>query len=265
MSVDPKQYTSLLQAVIHRLNEAGRIFMKGYRNPGEARRKGRVDLVTDTDLAVERFLAERLPPLTPGAVLLAEESAESAAVPDRCWIIDPVDGTTNFVHGWPLTGICIAYCEAGEPVVGVVSLPVLGECYYASKDGGAYRNGIPLRVAEADRLENAMVSTGFPYDAAERLDELLPAFGAVQARAQGLRITGSSAVDLAWLADGRLDAYFETGVMPWDVAAGVCVLREAGGVAARYDGSPFTLEDRRILAANGALLPELVEVLAPWA
>lgn len=240
------------------------MFLKGHRSPGRVYRKGKIDLVTDTDMALEKYLVERLAPLAPGAAILAEESAESTDIPERCWIIDPVDGTTNFSHGLPLTGICIAYYEGGEVCLGVISLPVLGECYYAYKGGGAFRNGTSIGVSGTSGIENAIIATGFPYDVEDRIDELLPAYRVVQAKAQALRQSGSCAIDMAWLACGRIDAYYERYVKPWDVAAGMCIIREAGGTVTHYDGSPFRIEKQQILATNSAMHPEMVEALRPW-
>lgn len=257
-------YVTLLESVLPIVAEAGGLFADGHRNPGTARRKGKIDLVTDTDVAVEKFLIERLAPLVPGAAFLAEESAASSAIPETCWIIDPVDGTTNFSHGWPLTGICVAFHHKGEIGLGVVNLPVLGECYYAARGAGAFRNGDPIRVSDTAGIENALVATGFPYDVEERIDAILPSYRLVQAKAQAVRQTGSSAIDLAWLSCGRIDVYYERRVLPWDVAAGLCILNEAGGTATRYDGSPFDFAKGRILATNSAMHAEFVSLLSPW-
>lgn len=255
---------SLLQSTLAVIEEANTLFLEGLRHPGTIHRKGKIDLVTDVDLALEEYLVKRLAPLVPGAAILAEESAESTTIPERCWIIDPIDGTTNFSHGWPLCGMSVAYCEDGEICLGVISLPAFEECYYASQNGGAFRNGAAIRISAVTGIENALVATGFPYDIEERVDELLPAYRQIQARAQAVRQSGSSALDLAWVAAGRIDVYYERFVRPWDVAAGICIVREAGGQVTQYDGAPFHFEGQRILATNSAIHQEVVDVLRHW-
>lgn len=243
------------------VEEGGAIMRANHARPHTVRHKGRIDLVTETDFAIEAFLKERLAPLTPEAAFLAEESAESLDLPDTCWIIDPVDGTTNFAHGLPLTVISVAYRREGELVLGIVNAPLLGECYVAEKGKGAWRNGEHIAVSAVESCENALVATGFPYDIASRTDEILDRLRPVLAACQGVRRCGAAALDLAWTACGRFDAYYEDGLKPWDMAAGALLVREAGGRVTGMDGSPLVI-GTHVLASNGLLHEAMKELLS---
>ena len=164
-----EQLSSLALQALAIVEESGAIISANHAHPHTIRHKGRIDLVTETDIAVEAFLKERLAALTPGAGFLAEESAEDLRLPDTCWIIDPVDGTTNFAHGLPLTVTSVAYRLNGETVLGIINAPLLRECYIAEKGKGAWRNGERISVSSVAACENALVATGFPYEIARRL------------------------------------------------------------------------------------------------
>ena len=246
------QLSPFAAAALAIVEEGGAIMKASHERPHTIRRKGRIDLVTETDFAIEAFLKERLAALTPEAGFLAEESAESLDAPATCWIIDPVDGTTNFAHGLPLTVVSVAYRKDGELVLGIVNAPLLGECYVAEKDKGAWRNGKRIGVSAVESCENALVATGFPYDVASRADEILNRLRPVLAACQGVRRCGAAALDLAWTACGRFDASYEDGLNPWDMAAGSLLVREAGGRVTAMDGSPLDLGGA-VLASNGRL------------
>ena len=234
------------------VEESGAIISANHAHPHTIRHKGRIDLVTETDIAVEAFLKERLAPLTPEAGFLAEESAEDLSLPDTCWIIDPVDGTTNFAHGLPLTVTSVAYRLNGEIVLGIVNAPLLRECFIAEKGKGAWRNGERISVSSVTACENALVATGFPYEIASRVDEILERMRPVLSSCQGVRRCGAAALDLAWTACGRFDAFYEDELKPWDMAAGALLVTEAGGTVSNLDGSPFDLR-WSILAGNKAM------------
>ena len=201
---------------------------------------------------MERFLKERLSALTPGTAFLAEESAENLSIPSTCWIIDPVDGTTNFAHGLPLTVTSVAYRRNGELEIGIINAPLLGECYIAEKGKGAWRNGERISVSTTAFCEEAVVATGFPYEIARRVDEILDRLRPILAACQGVRRCGAAALDLAWTACGRFDAFYEDELKPWDMAAGALLVTEAGGRITALDGSPFDLR-WSVLASNGKL------------
>ncbi len=234
------------------VEESGSIITANHALPHTVRHKGRIDLVTETDLAVESFLKERLAALTPGVAFLAEESAASLELPDTCWIIDPVDGTTNFAHGLPLSVTSVAYRLNGEVVLGIINAPLLREWYVAEKGRGAWRNGEAIRVSSVAACENALVATGFPYAISSRVDEILARLRPVLAACQGVRRCGAAALDLAWTACGRFDAFFEDDLKPWDMAAGALLVAEAGGRVSNLDGAPFDLRSS-VLASNGVL------------
>lgn len=254
--------SSLARAALAVVQESGSLLRAGFERPHAIRHKGRIDLVTETDLAVEAFLKEKLAPLLPEAGFLAEESAEDLSLPDSCWIIDPVDGTTNFAHGLPLAVTSVGLWQNGEVTLGIVNAPLLGEWYVAEKGKGAWRNGERLTVSAVDDCREALVATGFPYTVTECVDEILLRLRQVLISVQGVRRCGAAALDLAWLASGRFDAYYETGLKPWDVAAGALLVREAGGRLTAMDGSSHTLFSS-VLATNGRLHSRMLELLAP--
>ena len=243
--------TALTADVAAIAREAGGIVRDHARKPRDIHYKGRIDLVTATDLAVEEFLRERLAALVPGSFFLAEEGSPTAALGQNTWIIDPVDGTTNFAHGLPFVGVSIGLWRDGDVTLGVVNAPLLDECFTAVKGQGAYRNGERIRVSGTDSLVHSLVATGFPYAIDEELPELLPRLGRVLGQTQGVRRYGAASLDLAYVATGQYDGFYERRLNPWDVAAGWLLVREAGGVVTRLDGSPFRLHDHDILATNG--------------
>ena len=232
-----EQLSPLALQALAIVEESGAIISANHAHPHTIRHKGRIDLVTETDIAVEAFLKERLATLAPQAGFLAEESAEDLSLPDTCWIIDPVDGTTNFAHGLPLTATSVAYRLNGEIVLGIVNAPLLRECFIAEKGKGAWRNGERISVSSV---------------AASRVDELLERMRPVLSSCQGVRRCGAAALDLAWTACGRFDAFYEDELKPWDMAAGALLVTEAGGTVSNLDGSPFDLR-WSILAGNKAM------------
>jgi myo-inositol-1(or 4)-monophosphatase len=229
-------------------------------HPGEISEKSRrADLVTDADRESESIIVRRLRREYPAAAILAEESgALGGGGPER-WIVDPLDGTTNFTHGYPLFCVSIAYEYAGELVAAVIFAPVMNEWFAAERGAGARLNDRPIAVSALDRLRNAMTCTGFHPADFERNERC---FRAVSHRAQAVRRDGSAALDLAYIACGRFDGFWEFDLHAWDVAAGTLLVREAGGVVTCVDGSPATLDGRSILATNGRIHDELRAALS---
>ena len=253
---------SLLALTALQIVEAsGTIIRSGYRRPHTIHHKGRIDLVTETDLAVERFLKEKLQTVLPDVQFLAEESASDLTPPDTCWIIDPVDGTTNFAHGLPFVATSVALRQQGKLVLGIVNAPLLGECFIAEKSKGAWMNGEKIYVSQINNLEKALIATGFPYDINLRVDTILRRLKPILATTQGVRRCGAAALDLAWTACGRFDAYYEDGLKPWDTAAGTLILEEAGGQVTDMEGKPYGLGSS-VLASNTILHTLLLEQLA---
>ncbi|WP_300156054.1 inositol monophosphatase family protein [Solidesulfovibrio sp.] len=254
---------SALSGALCAVRAAGERIRADFAAPHDVRRKGRIDLVTATDLAVEAMLKESLAAVVPGAGFLAEETAAATALAGLTWIIDPVDGTTNFAHGFPFVCTSVALYDGLEPLLGIVHAPLLGQCFAAGRGLGARLNGQPMAVSTVDDPVDALVATGFPYAIREHLDEITTDLRAMLAATQGIRRPGSAALDLAYVAAGRLDAFYELALNPWDVAAGALLVTEAGGRVGSYrPAGPYRLGDFRILASNGRLHGAMEGLLA---
>lgn len=258
----------LPQQVLEVVKEAGRIITAKWDAPRDIHWKGRIDLVTDTDLAVEKFLLNALTQLVPGSVTLSEEASNNGY--DKTlihgekpvWIIDPLDGTTNFVHRVPFINSSVALWQAGKPVLAVVEAPVLGETFHAVAGGGAFCNGQPIKVSPCDTMEHALAATGFPYDLENGIDEVMEMVRKLLVNCRGLRRCGAAALDLAYIAAGRYDVYQEFTLKPWDSAAGVLLVSEAGGRVSRLDGSAYCPGDWDILVSNGLLHDRLLKIMS---
>jgi myo-inositol-1(or 4)-monophosphatase len=227
-----------------------------------AREKGPGDLVTDADLASQRQIAAALAQAFPEHTLLAEEEGQKAdpARPWR-WIVDPLDGTINFAHGFGFWCVSIALEHAGELVVGVVHNPLTGDLYSGSKGGGATRNGQPMRVSTTDRLSASLIATALPTDLASTVERQLSYLREFSMGTHSVRRTGSSALNLAILAAGGFDVCYATVMNPWDAAAGAVLVREAGGVVSNLAGGAYDLYREEILATNGRVQDEAVRAL----
>ncbi|MCB9779814.1 MAG: inositol monophosphatase [Alphaproteobacteria bacterium] len=242
---------------------AGRLLREAWASGGPRRvdHKGAVDLVTELDVAAEAAVVAVLAERCPGVPVLAEEGG-GAADADTRWIIDPLDGTTNFVHGLPHFAVSVALQADGVLLAGCVLDVVRDECWSAARGGGTTLDGRPMAVSRTAELRSALVGTGFPYDRRERAAKVLAELHAVMVRAQGVRRAGAAALDLAWVAGGRLDAFWEHGLAPWDVAAGALLVEEAGGLCTDMDGGPLSLDRPRILASNRLVHGQMRAVLA---
>ncbi|HVG28608.1 MAG TPA: inositol monophosphatase family protein [Pyrinomonadaceae bacterium] len=253
----------MLNFAIQTARDAGRVLAEKFGRALQVSNKGDIDLVTEADLAAEQLIVERIRSYHPRHRILAEESGETARE-DRPsefkWIIDPLDGTTNYAHGYPCFCVSIALEQAGEVIVGVVYDPTRDEMFAAERGGGATLNGRRVRVSDVEDLNAAMVCTGFPYDVRDRGD-FARHFRNFIMRAQAVRRDGSAALDLAYVAAGRFDGFWEEGLRAWDVAAGKLLVEEAGGRVSRYDGSPFHIYEPPILASNGLLHEAMMRVL----
>jgi len=251
----------LRAAAVEFARAAGAILREGYGRTHAPERKGRIDLVTEYDRRAERLLLERIVERFPGHAVLAEESGAHAGSAVR-WLVDPLDGTTNFAHNYPFFAVSLAVEVEGDLAAAAVFDPVREELFAASRGGGATLNADVLRVSDVARVEDALLVTGFPYDVREHPERSLPAFQAFLSRAQGIRRDGSAALNLCYLAAGRFDGFWEGHLAPWDMAAGVLIVREAGGRVTDYLDGPFRLDGRQILASNGHLHEEMREILA---
>lgn len=248
-----------LKAIVDR---AGDIVREGAGRTRKIMHKGRIDLVTETDMAVESMLKEELAALLPGSDFLAEETAKETEPGDLTWIIDPVDGTTNFAHGLPFVANSIALWRRDRVVLGVINLPLLGEMFTAVEGLGAFCNGQPVSVTGETDLEKTLLATGFPYDIDAHIDDILKHLRMLLPLTQGIRRPGAAALDLAYVACGRFDGFYEKALNPWDTAAGLLLVAEAGGRVSEYDASvPYGFGSGSILATNGRIHEELSELL----
>ena len=242
MTIDPLFLTTAIEAVVH----AGRLQLARFGTDMRVDKKGAIDLVTEVDLEVERAFREMIAERFPDHQVLAEELGGSATVPaGPCWVFDPIDGTTNYAHGLPIFCASLALEIDGVAQVGAVFDPNRQELFTAERGGGAFLNGRPLRVSAADALVDALLVTGFPYDVHQRIDEIVGLFGEFIGRARAVRRLGSAAIDLCWVAAGRMDGFWERDLKPWDI----CV------------GAPFTSRGRDVLATNGHLHAAMLEVI----
>lgn len=224
--------------------------------------KGRNDLVTETDMAVEAMLKNELAELLPGSDFLAEETAKDTPPGELTWIIDPVDGTTNFAHGLPFVATSIGLWHRDRIVLGVINLPLLGEMFTAIEGQGAYLNDTPISVTDVPALGDSLLATGFPYAIEKDIETILKHLKRLLPIAQGIRRPGAAALDLAYVACGRYDGFFESGLNPWDTAAGLLLVQEAGGQVSEYDaGSPYAFGSHTILATNGRIHEALSKIL----
>jgi myo-inositol-1(or 4)-monophosphatase len=244
--------TSELEIALSAARRAGEVLRAGFGTEHSITYKGEVDLVTEIDEQAERVIREELLGTFPSYGMLAEEGGELAGDDDARWIVDPLDGTTNYAHRLPIFCVSIALERDGEVVLGVVHDPMYEETFVAEQGRGATLNGEPIKVSDTDELIRALIATGFPYDRAE-MPEALELFGRFAATTQGMRRLGSAALDLCYVAAGRIDGYYERGIWLWDLAAGSVILQEAGGKLTNYRGDVLDLDGREIVASNGYL------------
>lgn len=223
--------------------------------------KGLNDLVSYVDKAAEKQLVETLSQLLPEAGFVTEEKTSTAVGEVYHWIIDPLDGTTNFIHGIPTYSVSIALQKHDELVLGVVYEVCRDECFYAWKDGGAWLNGQPISVSKAPKLQNTLLATGFPYYDFKKKEPYLKVFQEMMEKCHGLRRIGSAAVDLAYVACGRFDGYFEYNLNAYDVAGGAVLVKEAGGDLFNFSGGAEILKTREMVATNGLISAEMLAII----
>ncbi len=231
---------------------------KGF-DPARAEKKGLNDLVSYVDKGAEQMLVERLSLILPEAGFNAEEGTSTKKGARYCWVIDPLDGTTNFIHGIHPHAISIALMENDESIAGVVYEVSGNETFVAWKDGGAWLNGTRIGVSKTETMAESLVATGFPYSDFSQLDKYMECLTHFCKKSQGIRRLGSAAIDLAYVACGRFEAFYEYGLHPWDVAAGILLVREAGGRVSDFSGNETKLSGDEIVAANSSVFSEILE------
>jgi len=219
--------------------------------------KGTTDLVTNIDREVESIIIEKINSHFPDHTILAEESGLNQKAPDYLWVIDPLDGTTNFVHGYPSFGVSIGLLIKGIPSLGVVMELPSKNLYSAYKGNGAYKNGKPINVSKNSNITKCLLATGFPYDHGERWKANMRLFEFFTDETQGVRRLGAASVDLCHLACGYIDGFWELDLKPWDTAAGIVIVSESGGKISRMDGNKYSIYDNQILASNGIIHDDL--------
>jgi myo-inositol-1(or 4)-monophosphatase len=241
--------------------QAGGVLMSGYGNVHHVQQKGVIDLVTEYDKRSEEVILSFLQREFPDHAFLAEESGSNKTVSEYQWVIDPLDGTTNFAHALPIFSVSIGLLKNNEPVLGVVYDPFRDEMFSAEAGRGATLNDQPIHVSSRSELGQAVISTGFPYDVRTNPRNNLAQFVQFQLRTQAVRHLGSAALDCTWTAMGRLDGYWEFGVQAWDIAAGVLIAREAGANVVFVGGDGSFLSTNSILVSNGLLHEQMLQVL----
>lgn len=223
--------------------------------------KGKHNFVTEVDKTAEQILVRLLEKILPEAGFIAEEGTNEKRGARYNWIIDPLDGTTNYIHGAFPYAVSVALAENSTPVLGVILELGLDECFYGWKNGGAFLNDKPIRVSNNDTLNSSLVATGFPYTDYERMDRFMQTIEWFLKNTRGIRRLGSAATDIAWVACGRYDGFYEYGLNAWDVAAGIIILEEAGGKCADFSGGDRYLFGQEIICSNGLNHNEFVDVI----
>lgn len=253
--------TPELEAAMAAARAAGQLLHERWGKAHQVRRKGEADLVTEMDRQAEELITDMLREDFPAYGLVGEEGGEQFVSDNPRWLVDPLDGTTNYIYGYPLFSVSIALEREDQLAVGVVYNPVLDELFAAERGGGAVLNGEPIHVSDTERLSDSVLASGFPYDAWTSEDDNGWQWHRFLKRALSLRADGSAALDLCHVAMGRIDGFWELVLGPWDMAAGALIVQEAGGVVTHVRGEPFSPFGRNVLATNPHLHPLMLDVL----
>lgn len=253
----------MLNFAIETAREAGQILLEKFGRKLNVSKKGDINLVTEADLASEKLIIERVKSYYPKHAILAEESGDAVlldGVNTWKWIIDPLDGTTNFAHGYPCFCVTIALEHDGEIVIGVTFDPTRNELFAAERGKGATLNNKPIRVSDTEKLSESLIVTGFPYNFKEK-ENFARHLTDFLLHSRGVRRDGSAAIDMAYVACGRFDGFWEEGLNPWDVAAGYLLIEEAGGQVTYYNGEKYNIYSPPICGSNGLIHGEMLKVL----
>jgi myo-inositol-1(or 4)-monophosphatase len=251
-----------LEIAHHAARAAGKILTSIFGQVNHIIKKGRIDLVTEADLEAEKIILKTIRRNFPKDSILSEESGKQKHTSGRTWLVDPLDGTTNFAHGLPFFAVSIALEIEKEIVLGIVYNPKMGEYYEAVRGEGSRLNNRPINVSKTSNLNESLLATGFPYSIHEKPEEVIKFFSKMVVRAQGIRRPGSAAVDLCYVATGRFDGFWEQDLNPWDTAAGIVIVEEAGGKVTTFKGEPYSPFRKTIVAANPLIHREMIKVLS---
>lgn len=251
----------ILEFAIRCVKESGRIQRRYLGKKIGIHHKGVIDLVTDVDMACQETIIGMINKAFPGNDIISEEKKNYFESDGNRWIIDPLDGTTNYAHSYPFFCTSIAYEEGGTVTAGAVYNPIFKELFYARKGQGAYFNGKMIRVSKIGVLKQALLSTGFPYDLHTSKNNNIDNFISFIYEAQAIRRDGSAALNLCYLACGRFDGFWEIKLQPWDIAAGSLIVEEAGGVLTDFQGGRFTIHSDEIIASNGLIHDDMLRIL----
>lgn len=253
------ELNSLSTSLAQIMNEAASIMEKSRMSYEHIEVKSKNSLVTEVDKNLERFFVDELGKLIPEAGFIAEEGTSDKKGVDFNWIIDPLDGTTNFIHGIPAFCSSIALMQGKEIVLGGIMEYNSREYFHAVKDGGAFLNGKQIKVSQTETIEDSLIATGFPYYDFQHMEEYLLLFQDLMRECRGIRRIGTAALDLAYVASGRFDAFFEYSLHPWDVAAGIVIIQEAGGTVSDFKGGPNQLFGKQMLASNHIIYDAMLD------
>jgi myo-inositol-1(or 4)-monophosphatase len=252
----------MLNFAIRVAQDAGRLLRDRVGTRIDIGHKGAINIVTDVDIASERLIRDQIATHYPRHQVLAEEGGLAESASEYRWVVDPLDGTTNFAHGYPVFCVSIALEYQGEAVLGVVYDPMRDELFTAERGGGAALNNRPIRVSVTGALIESLLSTGFPYDIKTSTLTNLDHWANFAMNAQALRRDGAAALDLCYVACGRFDGFWELNLSPWDTAAGTLIVTEAGGRVTDFRGNKFSNYERQVVASNGLIHDRMIEVLA---
>ena len=248
----------MLQVALQATNKAVDLIIDALKNPRMTNYKGRTNLVTETDRLSEKSIINHIRDTFPTHSILAEESGSDQKKPEYLWIIDPLDGTTNFVHGYPSFGVSIACLINGIPTIGVISELPANHQYFAIKGKGSYKNNMPIHVSGTKNLDQSLLVTGFGYNHGDLWNANMSLFKQFTDLTQGVRRLGAAAVDLCHVACGIVDGFWEFDLKPWDTAAGILLVEEAGGTITRMDGDNYSIYDKHIVASNGQIHKDIL-------
>jgi len=255
-----------LSTAIEAVTAAGRIQMEFLDSGFKITKKGAIDLVTEADVAVEKMFRALIAERFPDHTILAEEFGQDQDTKGatHCWVFDPIDGTNNYAHGLPIFCSSLALEIDGKGMIGAIYDPTREELFVAERGGGAFLNGAPIHVSDASTLLESMLVTGFPYDVHKRIPEIVGLFGEFVGTARAVRRLGSAALDLCYVAAGRMDGFWEQYLKPWDIAGAAIIVEEAGGKVTDFSGGPFSSRRHQVLATNGQIHDAMLKIIADF-